>query len=876
MDVPKYSNIKYLAPLKGSTGTELYQNNMHNKWVVKKALKAGGFDQIISESAADDIYELLLVPVPKHKLDYENKALILQHIDGKLLQDTNKEEFEKAKKELQQGFVVDALLANCDVIGLNKDNIIIPSNNSPAVRIDNGGSLAFKATGGKKQFGTSVIELDTMRNKKINPSAYSIFGDLTDTDIDKQIKSLIIPNNMLILSLTPDNVKPIIKKRLDYLIERTVWTNASAFKNTVKESAEPEYIPQVQKAIIKYFKQGWLANFKPESNGSENESNAKLLNFINNVLKDHQAVISGGFILKAIGAFVDEKSVDMDVYVPTDKADKFREIMTKLFNSEDVIKHVISEAPGSFFKKNGILSVTKYSKTKPIYAEMDIVEVNSDRTPIDVVKNFDLTFCENWYDGENVYMTYPEHVKTKHGFLENHYLNILFSGNPVLINRMKKYIQRGFKISIHNPSTKKVENITEDIIKGTIFTQQTVETPIRYGSYGIPDTNKKSKIPYISDTYNESLLKDIKDSIEKRSKNAEELNNFDILSIRYYTGVGSTPINRFLHTNLHYFNKSANIIKLLMKKFPINSSDSLMYDNKLMYYYFINLYNAIQKGGVITENTFFKVYRGTKTWYLENNENYFYYMNSFVSTTLNLDTAISFGKVFEGKYNKIGKHYVYVLYLHPLCVYNNITDISRFKREKEVLLTPYHRYLYVDEEVKENIHYKKYMLFPTDLDIPQSFESFMPWKNNISRIAVTYKKDKLGNDLGTLAMNLELPKNYVKKTTYGVGGRITNIIDQTEPFYNMNTTFPAKKLNTLKRINIKPIKMSNINSTMKNKVNNTHIQKVLGVAPKNTNQDLNIERFTDPIPSFPGKAPTEKELQTIKNMIEYIKKDTIK
>ena len=96
------------------------------------------------------------------------------------------------------------------------------------------------------------------------------------------------------------------------------------------------------------------------------------------------------------------------------------------------------------------------------------MEVSEERTPIDVIKNFDLTFCENWYEvspgpSPAVFMVYPEHVKTKTGMLENHYLSLYHEKNPRLMNRLKKYIQRGFKIRIQNPKTKQVENITNQV-----------------------------------------------------------------------------------------------------------------------------------------------------------------------------------------------------------------------------------------------------------------------------------------------------------------------------------------------------------------------------------------------------------------------------
>ena len=92
---------------------------------------SGGLKQTEYEAAANNIYQLVGIPVPRHFLhtdilDIENKALVLEFIEGVELGKivNNAILFEKAKKELQKGFVIDALLANHDVIGSYMDNII--------------------------------------------------------------------------------------------------------------------------------------------------------------------------------------------------------------------------------------------------------------------------------------------------------------------------------------------------------------------------------------------------------------------------------------------------------------------------------------------------------------------------------------------------------------------------------------------------------------------------------------------------------------------------------------------------------------------------------------------------------------------------------
>ena len=907
---PNFTNIqnKKISNLAGSTGAELYKNSTDTKWVVKSAKKGkGGFEQVKIEALANDIYEAVGIPVPKHKLDVASKLLILEYIDGPTLKEINKAEipggeskgeskYEKAKAELQKGFIVDALIANWDVIGLHEDNIIVPSNGTPAVRIDNGGTFMFKATGGKKPFGKFVTEIYTMRDKKNAPEASKIFGSLTDTDIDEQIKTLIVPNRQTILDITPLELKPVMEARLDYLIDKTVWTNESIagesikFKNVKGIVEVPEAVELVQKEIIKFFDHK-DSELTP---ALENE----IINFINRSLYLSKAIISGGFILKSLDQYADAKSVDIDIYVPQKNADHFRSIMSAIFRPTKVVTHVQSSLQNSFFKKNGIHSVTKYSREMPTYVEMDIVAVMDDRDPRDVVVNFDLSFCKNWYEStkvnneevrsEKVYMVDKEGVFNKKGMLGNNYLKLLYAGNPVLINRLKKYINRGFQISINNPKTKQVENITEDIKSGKLFQQASNVI------------NSQRNSPH--NTSHNVNLSDIKTSIEKRNIsgkpfkidinpqtgnninvdpnlvkpiNITTLTQIDREAIRYYTGSGYEFINFFLYKKdyeVRELNMKWPILTYLQQKFPENDN------TKLIYYYFINLYNTIQKGP--TANTIFKVYRGTKNWYLSTDSNKAYYINSFTSTTTKWETARQFGS----------SKYIYIFYIHPLCRYMNVSSLSITKSEDEILLTPYHKYIYVDETDTGNGYIlRKYIVLPTDIDIPSSYDEFMEWKNSIAifsaaargaltaasnvvaipnAIPVQTKYINMSNILKP-ANNIKVSNIVLEESSSKSGGRV--------PIYNSiianNKLIPQnirnkprnktrnKKLNK-KFVHIKSIKnKSKMNTTRKIK-NNT----------ESYTKDY-IERMTTPIPSFPAKPLSDIEKKIIEQMKAYIKND---
>lgn len=82
----------------------------------------------------------------------------------------------------QSGFAVDAWLGNWDVVGMEYDNLQIGADGK-AIRVDAGGSLHYRAQGSKKAFGDNVIEIDSLRDHKINPQAASVFSNMTDADI---------------------------------------------------------------------------------------------------------------------------------------------------------------------------------------------------------------------------------------------------------------------------------------------------------------------------------------------------------------------------------------------------------------------------------------------------------------------------------------------------------------------------------------------------------------------------------------------------------------------------------------------------------------------------------------------------------------------
>lgn len=88
----------------------------------------------------------------------------------------------------REGFAVDAWLANWDALGVDSTNI--QSVDGKASRIDVGGALEYRAQGQLKgeKFGTSVPELASMRDPKVNAQTAAVFGKMTDAEVAKSIQ----------------------------------------------------------------------------------------------------------------------------------------------------------------------------------------------------------------------------------------------------------------------------------------------------------------------------------------------------------------------------------------------------------------------------------------------------------------------------------------------------------------------------------------------------------------------------------------------------------------------------------------------------------------------------------------------------------------
>uniref|UniRef100_A0A6C0KRV0 Uncharacterized protein n=1 Tax=viral metagenome TaxID=1070528 RepID=A0A6C0KRV0_9ZZZZ len=211
------------------------------------------------------------------------------------------------------------------------------------------------------------------------------------------------------------------------------------------------------------------------------------------LIEETGSLIAGGFLLHSLHGetepnhyvaphfrFEYGKRVnrpDIDIYVPMENAATF---MQQLIYGSPTVEPILDGYDAklgsfkstmycqSFLRKNGIQMIHNiYIEGEEDHRhyensyEIDIMIVRSWRTPIQVVNNFDLSFCQVWFNGVNVHASHPEDVRNKKGILQGEYVNLFLQGNEFLQNRLQKYRTRGYQIRLDR---ERLEEIGDNVL----------------------------------------------------------------------------------------------------------------------------------------------------------------------------------------------------------------------------------------------------------------------------------------------------------------------------------------------------------------------------------------------------------------------------
>ena len=175
-------------------------------------------------------------------------------------------------------------------------------------------------------------------------------------------------------------------------------------------------------------------------------------------VRDHHALVAGGSIVAAFGHYPIH---DLDLYVHRSDAESFLAALCSAGIGMHVSGcHMASEYDQSFFRKNHIsvrFPLKKKKTTTTHAAEHEIlmdVMVIPDTVPVtQVVTNFDLTFCEAWWEGRTVFAVDPEGLREKRGALKpDYHAALLRDANPFILRRILKYRDRGFAVDLSRAS----------------------------------------------------------------------------------------------------------------------------------------------------------------------------------------------------------------------------------------------------------------------------------------------------------------------------------------------------------------------------------------------------------------------------------------
>ena len=200
-------------------------------------------------------------------------------------------------------------------------------------------------------------------------------------------------------------------------------------------------------------------------------------NKLNQYLKESNAVIAGGAVL---AAYSNDYVNDLDVYIYASKAVEFVNALTNDKTYKIGENHYLRPSyDKSFFLKNNIIARFKLIQNwigyesdlglwyvsrrqaihrRRIFPDIDIMIIADPPhgSIRDVVTNFDLSFCETWYDAQTelVLSQDVQGVLTKTGTLKQDYTDkFLLYLNNFSLQRLRKYIKKGYKISYASPKT---------------------------------------------------------------------------------------------------------------------------------------------------------------------------------------------------------------------------------------------------------------------------------------------------------------------------------------------------------------------------------------------------------------------------------------
>lgn len=205
------SSLKVISNAGGSTGAKIVEDVNGNRYIMKRGDSGSNINNgsVKNEYLANQLYDILGLRVPDYELYDDNGTAVIL---SKFIPGT-KIPTMKDYSKLAQGFIADCVLANWDVY--ENDNCLIDYAGR-VIRVDNGGTLNFRAHGGPKPFTDDVLgTFQSMIQYNQN-----IYATLNKADVIKQIRDIQAKKNDIVAYLKEsgqDALADTIGKRIDNL-----------------------------------------------------------------------------------------------------------------------------------------------------------------------------------------------------------------------------------------------------------------------------------------------------------------------------------------------------------------------------------------------------------------------------------------------------------------------------------------------------------------------------------------------------------------------------------------------------------------------------------------------------------------------------------
>lgn len=206
-------NLTDLGSAGGTTGARIVKDASGQKYIMKKGAMGVPAVRIAEEHAADLLYRAAGVNVPEgatYAMPDGSIVKLTKFLDGKIqslgeyLNTATSAQRTKILAEAQKNFHIDAWLGNWDVAGADLDNLLVADGK--LFRVDNGGSLNYRAQGARKgeqgvapfdkngvaelwTMRTHSIDLENINETRVNRSAQRVFGSASPYQIAREIQA---------------------------------------------------------------------------------------------------------------------------------------------------------------------------------------------------------------------------------------------------------------------------------------------------------------------------------------------------------------------------------------------------------------------------------------------------------------------------------------------------------------------------------------------------------------------------------------------------------------------------------------------------------------------------------------------------------------